>query len=77
MKEELPIDVQNEVFILDSQISKVLDARKSPKEIIPGFTFCDWAVRIVILPYNFGQESLILLVMKIVCSKKLKKANDL
>ena len=54
MKEELPNDVQNEVFILDSQISKVLDVKKSPKEIIPWFTFCDRALRIVILPYNSG-----------------------
>ena len=52
MKQKLPEISQNEVFILDSQISSPLDAREAPKNLIAWFSFCEPIARIIIFPYN-------------------------
>ncbi|KAI5057608.1 hypothetical protein GOP47_0027623 [Adiantum capillus-veneris] len=51
IKEELPEDAQDEVFIIDYQISCFLDERKPPQELIAWFTHCNPSVRTIILPY--------------------------
>ncbi|KAI5054064.1 hypothetical protein GOP47_0031045, partial [Adiantum capillus-veneris] len=65
IKEELLEGAQDEVFIIDCQISYRLDERKSPQELIAWFTHCNPSVRNIILPYiSRNHWSLVMLDMQ-------------
>ncbi|KAI5067210.1 hypothetical protein GOP47_0017738 [Adiantum capillus-veneris] len=60
IKEELPEDAQDEVFIIDCQISCRLDERKPPQELIAWFTHCNPSIRTIILPYISSRVNILL-----------------